>query len=112
MSITEMFGRILANESLKNKFAEIAIKPSQNAIHLSVNTPADTRTPKVLGLNNEGIYTRLSLDDIVRYITPYMTSTAAATSYADAELAPPSVSPMLIGLAALGIGAYFLSKKK
>jgi hypothetical protein len=37
MSTKEMFGRIIGNDTLKNKMGEIAFKESQNSIHLTVS---------------------------------------------------------------------------
>ena len=53
MPVGEYFARLLANEGLKAKFAEIAYKPAQNAIHVAVNVPGDTRVTKILKLNSE-----------------------------------------------------------
>lgn len=113
MTPAEFFGRLLANENLKNMFAEIAIKPSQNTIHLAVNVPSDTRTPKVLGLNSDNIYASLSLNDILTYIEPYMPSLQAATDYADAQLVTRSSLPVILGaILAIGFGIMALSSKK
>jgi hypothetical protein len=50
MPLAEYFGRILADESIKGLFIEIAIKPAQNAIHLGVRLPAESRNAKISGL--------------------------------------------------------------
>jgi hypothetical protein len=115
MTPTEYFGRLLADEELKNKFSEIAIKPSQNALHLSINVRGDERTPKVLGLNQDGVYAKLGLDEIAGYIQPYMQSAAAAYDYAAAQLVTINRLPLII-MATIGLAgaAYLLmgSKRK
>lgn len=112
MSITEFFGRLLANEDLKNKFAEIAIKASQNAIHLAVNVPYDTRDPKVLGLNSDNVYARLTADDILNYISPYVPADTAA-NYADALASSGSNTTLIyIALAAILAGVAFMGVRK
>lgn len=111
MTITEFFGRLLANETLKAKFTEIAIKVSQNSIHLAVNVPSDTRDPKVLGLNSDNVYARLTIDDILTYITPYMPNVDAATNYAG-TLAAGSSNTMLYVLLAVVLGAVTLMGTK
>ncbi len=112
MTPAEFFGRLLANENLKNMCAEIAIKLSQGALHLAINVPSDTRDPKVLGLNSEGVYARLTLEDILTYIEPYMPSAEVATSYAEAQLVTYNRTPMLLAAAgALALSALLLLKK-
>lgn len=111
MGITEFFGRLLADDVLKSRFAEIAIKSSQNALHLAVNTPDDNRDPKVLGLNNEGVYARLSVDDIVNYVRPFMESTVAATDYVEAQLVGSSHTTLYLALGVAAVAAYFLMGK-
>lgn len=109
MSIDEYFGRILANPDLKDQFAEIAIKPSQNALHLAINVPGDVRTPKVTGLNPLGVYARLSVDEITAYIAPFMDSVEDAYDYAAAELVSINFTPMIVtAVAALGGGILLL----
>lgn len=71
MDLADAFGMIIATPGLKERFAEIAYKPSQNSLHLAVNVPGDTRTPKVLGLNPAGVYATLSLADQQPYIDRY-----------------------------------------
>lgn len=115
MSLTEYFGRMLANENLKNKFAEIAIKPSQNSIHAAINIPGDERDTKVLGLNDQGIYGKLGLDQLANYIAPYMESAEQAYDYAAAQLVTFNKTPLIIAAASgLGLAAYLLlgSKKR
>lgn len=111
MGITEMFGRILANSDLKNRFVEIAIKPSQNALHLAVNVPDDTRTPKVLGLNADNVYKSLSAEEILPYITPYMPAGTDITEYAD-DLAPKTNVALLLGIVAAIGGVIYMSLGK
>jgi len=97
MNITEYFGRILASSTLKNRFVEIAIKPSQNTIHLAVRPVGSTKEVKVMGLDSKSVYKSLSLEDIARYAKPYATSPV-----------------VLVGAAlALGIMAYsFLASRR
>lgn len=113
MSIADYFGRILANENLKSQFAEIAIKPSQNAIHLAINVPGDIREPKITGLTSEGIYARLNLDEIANYIAPFMNSLDDAYSYAEAKLVTWNKTPLIIGAGLLaGASLWILLSKK
>lgn len=113
MTPAEYFGRILANEDLKNQFAEIAIKPSQNALHLAINVPGDMRDPKITGLNAEGSYVKLSLDQITDYIAPYMASTEDAVNYAEAQLVTMNKTPLIIAaIGGLGLAAWLLMGKK
>jgi hypothetical protein len=112
MTIAEYFGQILANEDLKNQFAEIAIKPSQNALHLSINVPGDVRDPKVTGLDSSGTYAALSVDDVANYIAPYMASATDAFNYAETQVVNTGVSPMMIGVGlAVALGAFMLLGK-
>ena len=112
MGLTEMFGRLLAPQ-FAPLFAEIAIKPGQGAIHLSVNTPDDTRAPKVLGLNSSNVYTRLTPDEIAGYVKPYLPATEDVTAYVDASLDPSTVSPtILIAGLAIAAAAFFMMNKK
>lgn len=113
MDINSFFGMLLSNEDLKNEFAEIAIKPGQNSIHLAVNVPGDVRTTKVLGLNSDNVYTSLSIDDILAYITPFMPDAATAEDYASAELVTWNTTPLLLaGLALISAGAYLIMSRK
>lgn len=112
MSITEFFGRLLSNDDLKSKFSEIAIKPTQNSIHLAVNVPGDVRDPKVLGLNADGVYAKLTLDDIVAYIAPFMPDEQTAIDYADAKLVTRDNTPLILAIVVgFGAAAYLLFTK-
>jgi hypothetical protein len=71
MGIAEYFGRILADNNLRFLFSEISIKPSQNALHLSVNVPGDVRTPKILGLASDNTYKQLSVQEVESYVAKY-----------------------------------------
>ena len=114
MSIDEFFGRLLSDEPLKAQFAEIAIKPKQNSIHLSVNTPDNMKEPKILGLNNDNVYGRLSLDDIANYIAPYMASIDEAYDYAASKLVTYNKTPLILTVAVslAGMAYLFLNKPK
>lgn len=109
MSITDYFGRILADENLKNKFVEIAIKPGQGSIHLAINVPGDVREPRVMGLNTEGSYVRLSLDEIANYIAPFMESAQAAYDYAAAQLVTYNRTPLILGMVAAFGGVLYIA---
>lgn len=108
MTLDQFFGLLLADEELKGQFAEIAIKPSQNSIHLATNVPGDVRSAKVLGLNTEGIYARLNLDEIAGYIAPYMASIDEAYDYAAARLVSYNRMPLILTAVAGLAGAAFL----
>jgi hypothetical protein len=107
MGLVEYFSRILVDPDLKAKFAEVAIKTSQNALHLSINTPDDTRDAKVLGLNSDNVYARLSADDIANYIAPYLPSDVNATDYAAANLVTYDKTPIVLGMLGALVGAYY-----
>lgn len=107
MSTAEYFGLILAIEDLKNQFAEIAIKPSQNAIHLAINVPGDVREPKITGLNSEGVYARLTLDEIANYLSPFVESVDEAY-YAASKLVTQNRIPLIIGMVAAAGGVIYL----
>ena len=109
MSITEFFGRILANEELQSLFTEIAIKPTQNTLHLAINVPGDIRSPKITALNQEGVYAKLSLDEIASYIEPFMASAAEAYDYAAAKLVTWNKTPLILGLVAALGGVLYLA---
>ena len=108
MSLDDFFGRILADEEMKSQFAEIAVKHSQNSIHLSTNVPGDIRTPKVMGLNEAGIYARLNLDEIASYIAPFMASIDDAYDYAAAQLVTYNRMPLILTASVGLVGATFL----
>ncbi len=76
-----------------------------------MNVPADTRVPKVLGLNSDNVYARLTADDILNYIKPYMPDATAATDYADQLAAGPS-NVMLYAAVAVGIGILAMMTRK
>jgi hypothetical protein len=113
MSVQEFIARLLANESLKIKFAEIAMKPTQNAIHLSVNVPSDTRAPKILALNDNGVYVPMSDVDIETMIAPFIPTpelrTAIVVSNAEARSAGLTM-PIVLAVAAIGL--FLFTRKK
>lgn len=109
MTIADMFGRILANEALRSQFAEIAIKPEQNALHLAVNVPGDVRQPKITGLTSGGVYARLNADEIASYIAPFMESFDDAYDYAAAKLVTTSRTPLILALVAAVGGVAYLA---
>lgn len=115
MGIAEFFAKILVDEDLKNRFVEIAIKPGQNSIHLAINVPDDTRDPRVMALNADNVYARLTVDEITSYITPYMPSPDMAYDYAAAQLVTYNRTPLILtAVVALAGAAYLLliSRKK
>lgn len=111
MTIDQMFGQILANSNMLSQLVEIAWKPSQNSIHLAVNTPDDTRVTKVLTLNSGGIYAQLTADEIEQFIQPYVTSSAAAVTDADNIVSAQGGIPLWMILVGAGAIAYFLFAK-
>jgi len=120
MSIIEYFGKILANPDLLPKFAEVSIKPVQNALHLAINVPGDNRSPKITALNTEKKYVGLSLEEIQNYAAPYMQAAQeiiADVSDAGQEIVFESVGsspiiPMAIGGGALILGYLLIFNKK
>lgn len=95
------FGKILANQALMKELAELAYKPEQKSVHLSINVPGDVRTTKVLGLTQQGKYARLSTDEITNMMRPYMTAAA--------RLVSTNKMPLILAVAAIGL---FLIMKK
>lgn len=96
MDITEFFGRILANPDVRYRFAEISIKPSQNALHLAVNVPSDTRFPKILALNASNQYAKLTETEIQHYVEKYVdNSQAVATEIESQSKEGMSIKKML-----------------
>lgn len=106
MGIAEFFGKLLANENLRLQFAEISIKPSQNALHLAINVPGDVRAPKISGLNSQNVYQRLSAEEIQKYVEKYTPNSleVAESVYEGSE----SGSNLKLYLA-LGAGAALLT---
>ena len=112
MPVGEYFARLLANEGLKAQFAEIAFKPNQNAIHLAVNVPGDTRIPKILKLNPETMaYNKMSDVDIEMMVAPYVTPEIRTVIVDDAKSAGGINVPVLLAVAGFGL-AIILKKKK
>lgn len=112
MSIADFFGKILASP-MREEFAEIAIKPAQNALHLAINVPGDVREPKVTGLNQEGVYARLSMEEIADYIKPFLDSASEALDEA-AKLVTYNKTPLIMTLVAAtgGLIWYLFGRKK
>ena len=100
MAISDYFGKILANQDLTNKFAEISIKPGQNSIHLAVNVPGDTRTPKITGLDSSSnTYQTLSDSAIENYIQQAGAGLENVIQVAEDN---PNISiPILVGIAGI-----------
>jgi hypothetical protein len=113
MTVNEFVSRLLANESLKIKFVEIAMKPSQNAIHLAVNIPSDTRAPRILVLNASGAYAPMSDQDIEAMISPYIpTPELRASIVSENAQAQSAGLTMPIVLAVAAIGLFLFTRKK
>ena len=111
MDLATAFGLILADENLKNKFAEISIKESQNALHLSVNVPGDVREPKILGLNDEGTsYVRLTQEQIQSYVEPILAAAQEATAFVARN--PVPTFAVLAGVAILAFLLMSGDKKR
>lgn len=107
MSLDAYFGKMLANPTIKDNLAEVAYKPGQKSIHLGINVPGDVRSVKVLALNDQNVYGKLSLDEIESFIKPYMQNAQAAADYAAAQLVSYNRTPLYLVLAAsLGTLAY------
>lgn len=109
MSLDEYFGKMLADEEVRSMFAEIAYKPGQGSIHAAFNVPGDVRETKVLGLNADKQYARLSLDEIANFIKPYMASVDEAYNYAAAKLVTQSKTPMILAMVAAAGGLIYLA---
>lgn len=109
MPINQYFGRMLADEEVKNQMAEVAYKPGQNSIHIGINILSDVRPVKVLALNDANVYGRLSLDEIASFIAPYMESADEAMDYAAAQLVTFNRMPLIIGAVAAAGGVLYLA---
>lgn len=107
-TIQEFIGKLLANDAWRANFTEIIIKEPQNSIHLAVNTPDDTRTPKVLKLSSAGAYIRMPDIDLYKLIEPFLPDPEARE--AAVKEIKASVSPGLIA-AAIGAALIFLLRK-
>jgi hypothetical protein len=104
MSISDYFGRILADQNLTNEFAEISIKPGQNSIHLAINVPGDTRTPRITGLDSgSNTYQALSESSIENYI--FQAGAGLENVIQVAEENPAISIPLLLGV----IGIIYVS---
>lgn len=112
MGIAEFFGRLLANENMRFGYREIAIKPSQGSIHLAIKTPDDMRETKVMGLNENKVYSKLSLDEIAQYMAPYKINYEEAVQEAESLI---KQTPPILAFAVAGglflIGLYFINRK-
>lgn len=111
MSLDEFYGQLLANANLRSLFAEIAYKPSQNSIHLAVQTPDDNRDIKILGLDDAGQYVRLSLDQIQDFIAPYMTDASSVFEEASSIVLAENKLPIIIGAGALAALTFYMIMK-
>lgn len=72
MSIEEFYGRILASSKWKNELGEIALKPTQNAIHLSLGIPGKRGLAMVM--DEAGNYIAQTADQIQAWADPYVKS--------------------------------------
>ena len=95
MKIAEYFGKILADPIITSRFVEIAIKPSQNTLHLSVRNPNETRATRITQLNPQGSYVGLSKAQIDSYAAPYRTTASTASGKG-------GIGPLAIGAAIAG----------
>lgn len=68
-TIEAFFGKILASDYWPENLGEISIKPSQNAIHLSLPTTRLKNKPMIL---EGGSYRKLTQNEIEEYRKPYM----------------------------------------
>jgi hypothetical protein len=106
MSLADYFGTILANQDLANQFAELALKPSQNAIHMSINVPGDTRTPRILVLDpTTNSYVKATTDQIASYVANVVSAADAAT-LAD-DYSTEDTGGLYVVLALCAIFGYF-----
>lgn len=103
MKIAEYFGLILADPELSKRFVEIAIKPSQNTIHLSVRAPGNTKAQKITNLTSKG-YIQLTKDQIMSYVAPFLDSTGLSTVASSAG----GSTPLLIGAGIAAALAFML----
>ena len=69
MSIQEMYGRILAGP-WKDKLGEIALKPTQGTLHLSL--PTEKYRGVAMVMDAAGVYVRQSADQIQEFAQPYI----------------------------------------
>lgn len=130
ISTEEFFCRILTSD-MKEKLGEIAIKPSQNSLHLSL--PTEKTRGIAMEMDEGKAYRRLSADEVqTKYLNEYLndgssvyggmstspvsdTPTEEMSSLGQEEsIEEPSKLPLILGAAALliGVAAYFGLKKK
>lgn len=113
MSLDEFFGKILASDWV-HALGEISIKPSQNAIHISL--PTTTTVGKVMTLNELGQYVRLTADEIADYAKPYLEAIVAVAEEAGEAAIEAAKKPAtriaIVGLFALVAGWFFLRSPK
>lgn len=86
-SIGEFYGHIFTT-GWNEKLGEIAIKPTQNAIHLSL--PTDKLRNKPLIMDEAGKYISMTMDEITRdYINPFVEMVSQASEYVEEKTKIP-----------------------
>lgn len=112
MSLTEFFGKLLADPNLSSGYREIAFKPSQGALHLAIKTPDDMRETKVLGLDENKSYVRLTSDQIQNYISPYIKNIEEAVQISTQLVQENPMKAYIFAGSIFAIGLYLILKKK
>lgn len=72
MTIQDYFGKILASEKWKSKLGEIALKPSQNTLHISL--PTETKVGLAMVMDEAGNYIKIAADEIEAWAKPFLAS--------------------------------------
>lgn len=112
MGLVEYFGKLLADENIRNSYREISIKVSQNSIHLGAKILGDTRETKVLGLDENKKYVRLNLDQIQSYIAPYIQTAEETVQVATQIASANPMSSLFLVLGLVSAGAYLILRKR
>lgn len=71
-SIDDYFGKLLANPNYTNSLYEIALKPSQNALHLTVRPSYEKRETKILMMDKNDNYTAATPEQVANYAKPFL----------------------------------------
>lgn len=109
ISLADAFGLILANP-IRERFAEIAFKPSQGSLHLAINVPGDIRVPKITAMNEAQQYGALSTEAIQGYIDRAIASVGDVSAAVSAQA--PKIAVFAVGAVSLAAIYWMLMKKR
>ena len=116
MTIQEMFGQILAGP-WKDKLGEIALKPTQGTLHLSL--PTEKYRGVAMVMDEAGTYVRQSAEQIQEFAQPYLDEALAIIDESvydtDVDTGEKSIKTWLWvagGVATLGVLFLFIRPKR